>query len=107
MLNGKSYIEIVVEIKGIKYESCFKPNLKEYNYSRFNINTCPASCIVNIEQSRFALSKWVSPKRTRSYPFERVFNTLSFSKKITVIPIIKDEGVKGIGILFSGILYHS
>lgn len=95
MLNGKTYFEIVAEIKGIKYKSCFKQNLKEYNYSRFNINTCPASCIVNIEQSRFALSKWVSPKRTRSYPFERVYNTLSFSKKITVIPIIKDEGEKG------------
>ncbi len=43
----------------------------------------------------FAVSKWISPKRTRSYPFERVFNTLRVSKKITVIPIVKDEGAKG------------
>jgi hypothetical protein len=43
----------------------------------------------------FAVSKWVSPKRTRSYPFERVFNTLNVSKKITVIPIVKDEGASG------------
>ncbi len=57
MLDSKTYFEIVAEIKGIKYKSCFKQNLKEYNYSRFNINTCPASCIVNIEQSGFALSK--------------------------------------------------
>ncbi|MCX6162314.1 MAG: hypothetical protein NTV87_13405 [Ignavibacteriae bacterium] len=95
MLDGKTYFVIISEIRGIRYESCFKQNLKEYNFSRFNINTCPVSCVVNIEQSRFALSKWVSPKRTRSYPFERVYNTLSFSKKITVIPIIKDEGEKG------------
>ncbi len=95
MLDEKTYFEIVAEIKGIKYESCFKQNLKEYNFNRFSINTCPASCAVNIEQSKFALSKWVSPKRTRSYPFERVYNTLSFAKKITVIPIIKDEGEKG------------
>lgn len=43
----------------------------------------------------FAISKWVSPKRSRSYLFERVFNTLHVSKKITVIPIVKDEGAKG------------
>jgi hypothetical protein len=37
----------------------------------------------------------VSPKRTRSYPYERVYNTLNSSKKITIIPIVKDEGTKG------------
>jgi hypothetical protein len=42
-----------------------------------------------------AISKWISPKRTRSYPFEKVYNTLLTSKKITVIPIIKDEGFEG------------
>jgi hypothetical protein len=43
----------------------------------------------------FAISKWVSPKRTRSYPYERVYNTLLIAKKVTIIPIIKDEGLKG------------
>jgi hypothetical protein len=43
----------------------------------------------------FAASKWVSPKRTCSYPYEKVYNTLNFSKKITVIPIVKDEGFDG------------
>ena len=37
----------------------------------------------------------MSPKRTRSYPYERVYNSLRISKKITVIPVIKDEGAKG------------
>ena len=41
-----------------------------------------------------AYSKWVTPKRTRSYPFSRIFKTLYLDeKKITVIPIIKDEGL--------------
>ncbi len=41
-------------------------------------------------------SWWVSPKRTRSYPYSRVYNTLGFGgKKITVIPIYKDEGSDG------------
>jgi len=34
-------------------------------------------------------------QRTRSYPFERVYNTLEHSKKITVIPVVKDEGMTG------------
>lgn len=44
----------------------------------------------------FAVSWWVSAKRTRSYPFARVYDTLSFSgKKVTIIPIYKDEGADG------------
>src|SRR5260370_37259751 len=43
-----------------------------------------------------AVSWWVSPKRTRSYPYARVYDTLSFNgKKVTIIPIFKDEGKDG------------
>jgi hypothetical protein len=42
------------------------------------------------------LSWWVSPKRTRSYPYARVYDTLSFEgKKVTIIPLLKDEGKDG------------
>jgi hypothetical protein len=42
------------------------------------------------------VSWWVSAKRTRSYPYARVYDTLSFSgKKVTIIPIYKDEGADG------------
>ncbi|MEM4247619.1 MAG: hypothetical protein QXF14_04885, partial [Candidatus Woesearchaeota archaeon] len=41
------------------------------------------------------ISKGVWPKRARSYPYERVYNTLNISKKITVIPIVKNEGAAG------------
>lgn len=34
-------------------------------------------------------------KGRASLAFERVFNTLNVSKKITVIPIVKDEGASG------------
>lgn len=47
---------------------------------------------------KFAVSRWVSPKRTRSYPYARVYNTLSINsstKKVTIIPILKDEGRNG------------
>ena len=44
-----------------------------------------------------AVSCWVSPKRTRSYPFGRVLKTLyqKDCKKITIIPVVKDEGQRG------------
>ena len=42
------------------------------------------------------MSWWVSPKRTRSYPYQRVYDSLNFlGKKITIIPIYKDEGIGG------------
>jgi hypothetical protein len=30
---------------------------------------------------KIAVSRWISPKRTRSYPYERVYDTLAFRKK--------------------------
>ena len=37
----------------------------------------------------------MSPKRTRSYPFARLYDILNAPKRITVIPVLKDEGVDG------------
>ena len=88
-------MEIIAKITGIEYQSKLTSNLKEFDIRDFDINNLPASCIVKDGSFSFGLSKWVSPKRTRSYPYERVYNTLGNSKKITVIPIIKDEGKKG------------
>jgi len=88
-------MDIVGKIKGIKYQLLFTENLKEVNIENFDINEMPSSCLLTSNKHTFAISKWVSPKRTRSYPFERVYNTLHISKKITVISIVKDEGAKG------------
>ena len=88
-------MNISAKITGIKYQSKLTSELKEFDIKDFDINTLPASCIVKDSNFSFGLSKWVSPKRTRSYPYERVYNTLGNSKKITVIPIIKDEGKRG------------
>lgn len=47
-------------------------------------------------KNKVAVSWWVSAKRTRSYPYSRVYNTLSFTeKRITIIPFYKDEGKDG------------
>jgi hypothetical protein len=82
-------------ITGIKYKVVLVEDLKEFDIKKFDINEAPSAYIRNDDKHKFAISKWVSPKRTRSYPFERVFNPLHLSKKITVIPIAKDEGAKG------------
>jgi hypothetical protein len=88
-------MNITGKITGIKYKVLFAENLQQIEIENFNINDIPATCLLKSENSLFAVSKWVSPKRTRSYPFERVYNSLNTSKKITVIPIVKDEGAKG------------
>ncbi len=82
-------------VEGIRYKPILECNLKEISINEFNINSAKSSCLVSIGQNRFAVSKWVSPKRTRSYPYERVYNTFSVSKRITIIPVVKDEGEKG------------
>jgi len=88
-------MDIKGKITGIKYKVSTNETLKVIDIQDFNINKSPAFCLVKDEANSFAISKWVSPKRTRSYPYERVYNTLNSSKKITVIPIVKDEGARG------------
>ncbi|MFQ5456586.1 MAG: hypothetical protein ACE5EA_10380, partial [Nitrospirota bacterium] len=86
---------ITAQITGIEYQIKLVSRLKVFNFKDFEINSLPANCIVKDDNFSFGLSKWVSPKRTRSYPYERVYNTLGCSKRITVVPIIKDEGKNG------------
>lgn len=91
-------MDIYAEIKGIKYKLfCAKP------LSRYKIDSLDralserANFILRINnKNEIAVSWWVSPKRTRSYPYARVYDTLGFAgKKVTIIPIIKDEGKDG------------
>jgi hypothetical protein len=88
-------MNIEAKITGIKYKILLSEDLQAIEIDEFNINKAPSFCLLKDGKTSFAVSKWVSPKRTRSYPYERVYNTLNFSKKITVIPIIKDEGFDG------------
>ncbi|MDI9335836.1 MAG: hypothetical protein QM520_02220 [Gammaproteobacteria bacterium] len=88
-------MDIIGKVTGIKYQVLFAKSLKDITIKDFDINEMPSVCLLTDNKHTFAISKWVSPKRTRSYPFERVYNTLHISKKITVIPIVKDEGAKG------------
>jgi hypothetical protein len=88
-------MDINAKITGIKYKINLASELERIDFNNLNINDVPTSCLIIDNKKLFAISKWVSPKRTRSYPYERVYNTLSTTKKITVIPVVKDEGFEG------------
>lgn len=88
-------MDIAGKITGVKYTIFLSDDLKQIDFKNFDVNNVPATCLLANKKTTLAISKWVSPKRTRSYPFERVYNSLTTSKKITVIPIVKDEGARG------------
>ena len=83
-------------IRDATYTPYLNPSqFAEYNISQFDVNQAQAYGLINLgaHGNSLAFSKWVSPKRTRSYPFARIYNTFHLNtKKVTIIPIIKDEG---------------
>ena len=83
-------------VRGVEYKPCLnQEELAEYDIAQFDVNKAKAYGLINLGApgNTLAFSKWVSPKRTRTYPFQRIYNTLGLnSKQVTIIPIIKDEG---------------
>ena len=88
-------LQFTASIKDIKYKAYLTKKLSQYSFNTFNINKVSSFGTIRHGDAEVGFSKWVSPKRTRSYPFERIYNTLNCSKILTVIPVIKDEGIDG------------
>ncbi|MFH7025446.1 MAG: hypothetical protein ACHBN1_08575 [Heteroscytonema crispum UTEX LB 1556] len=82
-------------IKGVTYKTYLAENLKEINLDYFDVNQVNPYGLIKTPITEIAYSQWVSPKRTRSYPFARIYNTYNLSKVLTIIPVIKDEGKDG------------
>lgn len=82
-------------IRDVRYKAFLAEKLQAYEYRRFDINRVVTSGKILFPNGEFAYSKWVSPKRTRSYPFERLYNTFNSPMRLTVIPVLKDEGLDG------------
>lgn len=75
-----------------------KEKLKIYNVDSFNVNSVQKSGLIDLGTpgNYIAYSKWVTPKRTRTYPYRDIYNTYSSNaKRVAIIPIIKDEGKDG------------
>lgn len=71
-------------------------SLDEYSFDQFKKGKVSKSqFLLRIKDQLLAISRWVSPKRTRSYPYVRVYETLRFKNRLTIIPLVKDEGIGG------------
>lgn len=81
----------------MKFKATLLPKLKESDINYFVSGKLArsASYILNYQNNSFGISQWVSPKRTRSYPYARVYDTMSQQIRVTIIPFIKDEGFDG------------
>jgi hypothetical protein len=91
-------MEVLAQIKGVKHTPFLCRRLHVYTFKDMReAFRKDASFILRINgENQLGISWWVSPKRTRSYPYARVYDTLSFlGKRVTIIPLIKDEGKDG------------
>jgi len=92
-------MEITGQIQRIKYNPIFADkDFPEYDISELKrILPGEPKFFLRVDNvNKFAVSRWVSPKRTRSYPYARVYDTLFYTgKRVAVIPIYKDEGKDG------------
>ncbi len=82
-------------IRGVTYRAYLVDRLPTYSLTDFDINSVAPCGLIQSSTSEIAYSKWVSPKRTRTYPLARIYNTYNCAKIVTVIPVIKDEGLDG------------
>ena len=89
---------ISAKITGVKYTPylCKKLHIFELQDFEQALSKEATFILEKNREQQIAVSWWVSAKRTRTYPYARVYDSLSFSgKKVTIIPIVKDEGADG------------
>ncbi|MEM7817464.1 MAG: hypothetical protein QXL81_01475, partial [Candidatus Aenigmatarchaeota archaeon] len=93
----KMIMEISAQITGIKYKPLLCRELRTYSIKELErALSMDATFLLYMNGHKLAVSHWVSAKRTRSYPYARVYDSLAFAgKKVTIIPILKDEGFGG------------
>jgi hypothetical protein len=82
-------------IKDVSYQAHLASSLTTYEFHDFDINKAKSFGVINHPSGQVAYSKWTSPKRTRTYPFARLYNTYNAQKILTIIPVMKDEGLDG------------
>jgi hypothetical protein len=98
LVMSKEILDISAKITGVSYKPLLCSDLEDYELNTLgDILKRKTAFILNVDgRNKIAISWWRSAKRTRSYPYARVYNTMSFSgKKVTIIPVFKDEGLDG------------
>ena len=90
-------ILVSAKIRGVKYTPFLCRKLRTFGIKDLAKGLdSDATFILKVDSmNSIALSWWVSAKRTRSYPYSRVYDSFKFAgKKVTVIPIIKEKVIK-------------
>jgi hypothetical protein len=85
-------------IRDVRYRPQMIDALHVHLWDDFDINAVRGAGIIQFDTPHDVLlvSRWISPKRTRSYPFARLYSGYAHNGRIvTVIPVIKDEGAAG------------
>ncbi len=90
-------MQIFARLENLNFRTTMLPVLRECGIEEFEAGKMArvASFILNYKNNSFGISQWVSPKRTRSYPYARVYDTMGKSFRVTIIPFVKDEGFDG------------
>ena len=94
---GKKKLKIDAKIENLKYDPSLCQQFKSLSIDEFLSGVAfeNAAFLLSYNKNIFAISHWVSPKRTRSYPYARVYDTMNTRTRVTIIPFLKDEGKQG------------
>lgn len=88
---------ICAKLREVEYDATMAKPLPVYALAELldgKLATRPAF-VLKTARDEYGFSQWVSPKRTRTFPYARVYDTLVKKSRITLIPFCKDEGVDG------------
>ncbi len=78
------------------YKFQIDPNLKEFDFRNAIKNKRKSFKSKFLNKETISISVWTTPKRTKTYPFPRVYSTLGENgKKITIIPVQASYGKYG------------
>lgn len=91
-------MEIEAEIEKIEYHPLLCKPLPQVDFPEFiagNAFRRSSFLLQYAPHKTFAVSHWRSPKRTRTYPYARVYDTLGYDARVTIVPFVKDEGFVG------------
>lgn len=84
------------KIKKNSYQFKIRPKLSAINFLDAMQRNRKVFKSKFLENETVAISVWTTPKRTKTYPFARVYDTLSYDGiKITIIPAMVDYGKHG------------
>lgn len=94
---GRKKLKIDARIENLKYDTSLCKHLDTFSVDDFlsGLAFSNSAFILSYKKNIYAISHWVSPKRTRSYPYARVYDTMNMSRRVTIVPFLKDEGRQG------------